>query len=562
MVVEKEVVKALESAGLEDAEKLIEVPPQPELGDLALPCFELAKKDKMSPAQIAEEFSKKIKIPKGGTISRIETKAGYVNFFLNWEKIAESILKQIGKGLKVDSGKRKKIMVEYSQPNPVHPMHIGHSRGTFLGDALAKILEFVNFKVVKANYMNDTGLQVAKLVTAYELWAKGKTPEGKPDLWLWELYVKFHEEAGKDSALEDKARETLRKFELEKDPATLKQWNQIVKWCVEGFEQTYKKLGISFDDYLYENNFRADGKKNVEKLISKGYANKNEEGAVVTDLEKFGLTNTIILRSDGTGLYHTSDLGMTPYKFEKYKLDRAIWVVSSEQNLYFKQLFKMLELLDYKWFENCHHFSFELVRLPEGKMSSREGRAVMLDEVVSKLVQLAYDEINKRNLNLEDSEKRSIAEKVGIGALKYAIVKIEPARMITFDWNRMLSLEGDTGPYLQYAHTRCAGIIKKAGEWKPNFKTEKLMGQEEVLIKLLANFSNIIENAAKDLRPHYICNYAFDLATALDKFYEACPVLKAKNENLKNFRLTLVDSVKTILKIALNLVGIEALEKM
>jgi len=554
-------VKLLETVGIKASEAL-EVPPQPELGDLAFPCFELAKEEKRNPMQIAEEVAKKIKITKDGLISRVEAKAGYINFFFNWERITENILKEIHKGLKVDTGKGKRVMVEYSQPNPVHPMHIGHARGTFLGDALANIFEFTNFKVVRANYMNDTGLQVAKLVAAYEQWAKGKKPDKKPDLWLWELYVKFHEEAEKDASLEEKAREVLRKFELERDPAILKQWNQIVRWCVEGFEQTYKKLGINFDVYLYENNFRAAGKKNVDRLIAAGYAHKNDEGAVVADLEKFGITNTIILRSDGTGLYHTSDLGMTPYKFEKYKLNQAIWVVSTEQNLYFKQLFKMLELLGYSWVENCHHFSFELVRLPEGKMSSREGRAVMLDEVISRLIQLAYDEVNKRNPNLSDREKKVMAEKIGIGALKYAIVKIEPSRMITFDWKRMLSFEGDTGPYLQYAHTRCSGILKKAGKWKPKFKTEKLTEQEKELIKILTRFSETVESARKDLRPHYICNYAYDLATAFDKFYEYCPVLKAENADLKNLRLTLVSSVKNILKTALNLIGIEALEKM
>lgn len=558
-----EAVRILEAAGLKDAEKTIEIPPQPEFGDVASTiCFELAKKEYRNPSIIAKDIMERVRVPEGSLVLKVGSKAGYINFFFNWNKLSEIVLKEIRKGVKIDVGKNEKVMVEYSQPNPVHPMHVGHARSTLLGDSLANIYEFLGFKTIRANYMNDTGLQVAKLVTAYMLWANGKKPEGKPDLWLWEYYVRFHEETLKDPTLEEKARETLRKFEIDRDEKTMKIWNRVVKWCVEGFEKTYRKLGIAFNVYLYESNFRPLGKINVEKLIAAKYAHKNEEGVVVADLSKFGIADTIILRSDGTGLYHTSDLGMTPYKFEKYKLDRAVWVVSTEQNLYFKQLFKMLELLGYVWVKNCHHFSFELVRLPEGKMSSREGRAVMLDEAIKTLVKLAYDEVEKRNKEIKEKEKLKLAEEIGVGALKYAITKIEPNKLITFDWKRMLSFEGDTGPYLQYAHTRCNGILKRAGRWKPSLKPEKITEQEKELIKILARFSETVESAGKDLKPHYICSYAYNLATAFDKFYEVCPVLKAESEDLKNFRLTLVDATKSVLKDALSLIGIQTPEKM
>jgi arginyl-tRNA synthetase len=562
MVAEKEVIKVLENVGLEDVKKYLEVPPQPELGDLAFPCFELAKKEKRNPKEIAEEIAKKIKIPKGSLISKVEAKAGYVNFFLDWEKFSEKFLKKVKKGIKLNLGKGKKVMVEYSQPNPIHPMHIGHARGTFLGDALSNIFDYLGYKTIRANYMNDVGLQVAKLVTAYNLWAKGKKPEGKPDFWLWQYYVKFHEEASKNPQLEEKAREVLRKFEIEKDKEIIKIWNQLVRWCIDGFKQTYKRLGIKFDIYFFENNFRDFGKKIVELALKKNVAFKSSENTIVSNLEKYGIPNFVLLRSDGTGLYQTSDLGLTVHKFEKYKLDKAIWVVSSQQILYFKQLFKVLELLGYSWIKNAHHFYFEHVVLPEGKMSSREGRAVMLDEVINKLVEMAYKEVDKRNPKLSKEQKQKLAEKIGIGALKYAILKIEPENQITFDWKQMLSFEGNTAPYLQYAHTRCLGILKKAGKWKPNFKIEKLTEEEKKLVKILARFAEVVEQAAKDLRPHYICNYAYDLATALDKFYEFCPVLKAENKKLKNFRLTLVDATRIILENSLSLLGIEVPEKM
>jgi arginyl-tRNA synthetase len=563
-MLKNEAIKILESIGVHISEEQLELP-KPELGDVAFPCFELARKEKRGAQEIAEEICNKIKLPKDSLVTKVEAKSGYVNFFFDWKKISEKILKEIlakkenfGKS---KIGKAKKVLIEYSQPNPVHPMHIGHARGTFLGAALANIFDFAGYKTIKANYMNDIGLQVAKLVTAYLLWAKGKKPKGKPDLWLWDFYVKFHEEAAKDPSLEEKARDVLRKFEIEHDKNILKIWNQVVAWCVKGFEETYKNLGIGFDIYFYESKFRDLGKKIVMQAVKKGVAFKSPEGAIIADLEKHGLPSTVILRSDGTGLYFTSDLGLTAHKFEKYKLSKTIWVVSTEQNLWFKQLFKFLELLGYTWVKNCFHFAFELVRLPEGKMSSREGRAIMLDEVVNKLIKMAYDEVNKRNPKISEKAKKEISEKIGIGALKYAIVRIEPAKTITFDLKKMLSFEGNTGPYLQYAHTRCLSILKKAKKWKKRFKVDKLTEQEKRLIKQLANFPEVVKQAAKDLRPHYICDYVYNLATIFSNFYQYCPVLKVEEE-IKNFRLTLVAATAQVLKNSLNLIGIEVPGKM
>ena len=561
-MLKSQVIQILESVGLKDVEETLEAPPADELGDLATTiCFEIAKKEKKNPRKIAEEIVKKIKIPKDSLISKVEAKNGYINFFFNWEKLAEKVLRKILEEEKVDIGKGKRVMVEYSQPNPVHPMHIGHARSTLLGDALANILEFLGFKVIRANYMNDVGLQVAKLVTAYLEWANGKEPEGKPDFWLWQYYVKFHEEAKKRPELEEKAREILRKFEIEKDEEIRSIWKKIVKWCVEGFKQTYERLGIKFDVYFYESECRELGKEIVKKVLERGLAFKTEEGAVVADLEKHKLPNIVILRSDGTGLYITSDLGLTVEKFRRYELEKAIWVVSSEQNLYFKQLFKILELLGFKWVKNCHHFSFELVRLPEGKMSSREGRAIMLDEAIDKLIDLALKEVEKRNPELSEEEKLRIAKKIGIGALKYAITKIEPKSSIIFDWERMLRFQGDTGPYLQYAYTRCKGILKKAEAWEPSFETESLSEEEKKLIKCLMKFEETVKKAGADLKPHLICNYSFELATCFDKFYERCPVLKAE-KNLRNFRLTLVEATRKVLEKSLKLIGIEVTESM
>lgn len=562
-MLEEEVIKVLKQAGVEAFAAELEAPEETKYGDIAYPCFKLARQIGKSPNELAKEIVEKIRIPEKSFLASAEVVGGYVNFFFDWEKLAGKVLqdaleKHYGRAEKI---KKEKIMVEFSQPNPVHPMHIGHARTTFLGESLSNILELRGHKIFRVNYMNNVGLQVAKLVTAYNLWAKGKEPKGKSDFWLWQYYVKFHEEAKSNPKLEEQAHETLKKFEVEKDKVVSKIWRQIIKWCIQGFEETYKNLGINFDEYFFESEFRDAGKKFVEKLLKSGFAHKTEDEAVVADLEKFGIPNTIILRSDGTGLYITSDLGLTTYKFSKYKLNKSIWVVSSQQNLNFKQLFKLLELLGYRWSKNCFHVSFEHVVLPEGKMSSREGRAVMLDEVIEALTKSALKEVRKRNKDLPEEEMKLIAQKIAIGALKYSVVRIEPNDQIVFDWNQMLSFTGNTGPYLQYAHTRCAGILERGGNFPQQFDIDKMSSEEKKLLKQIAIFPQIVFQSAKEMKPHLICNYLYDLATIFNNFYEAVPVLKSEGAT-KNFRLTLVQTTKNVLRIGLSLIGIEAPDKM
>jgi arginyl-tRNA synthetase len=549
----------------ENVEKYIEKTQKDDYGDFTCRIsFFLGKKMKKSPLEIAKEIVQRLK--KNKFIEKVEEKNGYVNFFLNYEVVSSMLFKEVakkGKNFgKSDIGKGKRVMVEFSQPNPVHPMHIGHARTTLLGDALSNILEFNGYKVIRANYMNDVGLQVAKLVTAYELWGEAKKPDDKPDLWLWKYYVRFHDEAKQNKELEEKARGYLRRFELLKDKDVSKLWRRIVDWCIEGFKETYERIGVDFDVYFYESDFRDKGKELVMKALKKGVAFKSDQGTIVADLEKVGMPNFVLLRSDGTGLYQTSDLGLTVYKFEKYKLSKSIWVVSAQQNLYFKQLFKTLELLGYEWVKDCYHLSFEHVVLQEGKMSSREGRAIMLDEVVENLTKLALEEVEKRNPKLPKEKKIKIAEAIGIGALRYNILKIEPNNMITFDWKQMLSFEGNTGPYLQYAYTRCKSILKNVKTQVRNKKTKNLDFYEKKLVKKILEFNEIVEKSCKELKPHYICNYLYSLSTLFSEFYHNCRVLDEKDLEKRNFRISLVASVKTILENSFKLLGIETPELM
>lgn len=559
-MIEKEVLALLNSAGVKVSEQHLEKPPQPEFGDVSFPCFHLAKILRKSPNDIAVDLAEKMTILEDSVVYKAEARSGYVNFFFDYEKFSKIVLKSLGK--KIDIGKKKKVIVEYSQPNPVHPIHIGHARSTFLGDSLANILDFVGYKTIRANYMNDVGLQVAKLVLAYNMWAAGKIPNKKPDLWLWQYYIKFHEEAARDKRLEDEAHSVLRGYEVDKDRNVAKIWNKVVGWCVEGFEETYRRVGVNFDLYFYESKFRSSGKKIVGEALKKGIARKTEDGAVFVDLTKHGLPGTIILRSDDTGLYITSDLGLTAHKFSKYKLDKSIWVVSSQQDLHFQQLFKILELLGYKFHKDCQHFSYESVQLSEGKMSSREGRAVMVDDVIGRLSNLAYAEVSKRNPKMPEPKKKKIAEQIAVGALKYAIVRIEPQNQIIFDWDQILSLEGNTGPYLQYAHTRCLGILRKTKKFSNVTSFPEMNVQEKLLIKKLSEFGSVVQEALRDTKPHLICNYGYDLATAFNSFYQNSPVLQLENVRQKNFRLMLVKVTKETLGIIFKLIGIEAPEKM
>jgi len=560
---EEEIKSLLKKAGIKEIG--LETPPTSDFGDIAFPCFNLAKIEKRNPKEIAEDIAKRIKIPKDSLILKIEAKVGYVNFFYNYEKLSGIVLKEIIKEKekfgKPEKTERKRIMVEFSQPNTVHGMHIGHGRTTLLGESLARILKFYGHDVIKANYPGDIGLQVAKVCTAYLHWGKGKKPDKKPDLWLWDFYTKYHEEAEKHPELDEEAREFLKKWESG-DKKTITVWKMLRDLCVEGFKQTYKRLNVTFDVWFWESEVSDLGKTVVEEALKKKVAIKDDTGAIIVPLEKYGLPDKVMLRADETGVYFTRDLGLATSNFKKFKLDSRIYVVAAQQSLYFKQLFKTLELLGFKWAKNLHHLVYEMVNLPEGKMSSRLGRVVKLDEFIDEIVDLAAKEVEKRNPKLDEKSKKKIAESVGLGALKFALLKIEPGSVIIFNKEDVVQFQGDTGPYLQYACTRCAGILRKAGKWKPNFKAENLSEEEKVLANTLMRFPDVIEQSVRDFKPHYICNYAYELATAFDKFYEANPVLKAESKDKKNFRLALVQATEIVLKNSLGLLGIEALEKM
>ena len=510
-------------------------------------CFVEGKKKGISPRELALKKLKKIEIP--SEFEKVEERNGYLNFYFNYEKIGKEILL---KNFENKPKTKKRIMVEFSNPNPCKAMHIGHARTTFLGDSISRILKFQGNEIIRANYYNDLGKQVAKMVFAMQ---KYKIENKKKiDHELADIYAKLHKEIDEET-LNKKSQEIL--YELENKTGKFEsEWKFVVQNAIKGFEETYKNLGIKFDVCFYENEFKEEGKKIALKLLKKGFAFKHEN-SIVINLEKYGIPNTVLVRSDGTTLYLTSDLALTIYKFEKFNLASSIWVVGSEQNLHFRQLFKILELLGYKWITNCKHISYGIVTLRGSKMSSRSGEYILIDDLIDEVVEKGIEEVKKRNPDLSEREIKKIAKKIGIGALKYDILKTDRDRNEEFNPNKAIKFEGNTGPYIQYTVVRCNSILKNIKE--KDLEIGKINKFEKELLKKFLEFSTVIEKSSEKLKPNLICNYAFELATIFSKFYENCKVIGSENES---FRAKLVKKTKEILEICLDLLGIEIPEKM
>lgn len=562
MSAKKEVVKVLESLGIKGAENFLEVPARPEFGDLAFACFEFAKVEKKNPNEIAQGMVKKIKLPKGSFISKVEARGGYVNFFFDYAKVSGVILKEIlakkEKYGQSDMGKGKRILVEFAHPNTHKGLHIGHFRNICLGESLCKLLEFTNHKVFRANYQGDVGPHIAKALWAFINLHGCKLPKEKENSkaeWLGELYAETEKRIEDEKVASEVAEINKKLYEGDKEIEKL--WKETRKWSLDYFGEIYKELGTKFDRFYFESEVGEKGLKISEEIAKKGIA-KESDGAIIVDLEKYGLGIFVLVSKDKTPLYPAKDLELAELQFKEFKFDRCIHVVSTEQNLYFKQLFKTLELMKSPVADKKYHLSYELVTLKEGKMASRLGNVILYRKLRDEVIEKVLEEMKDREM--EDKEK--IAKSVGIGAMKYAMLKVSPEKVIFFDREEALKLEGNTGPYLQYAFTRCSGILRKSKKWKAVYKIKELNEHEAVLVKTLSRFSQMIEQSSNELKPNHICNYVYELATAFNNFYEKCSVIKADSEQLRNFRLTLVEATGTVLKIALNLIGIETLEKM
>jgi len=572
-----EVIKTMANSIRVAPEKIdaaLEKPPESTGAELALPCYSFAKERGKSPVEAANNIVKSIK--KSRLVARAQAFGPYINFYADWNLMNTIVLEMI---LSEDESygcrkqnKPEKIMVEYSSPNTNKPLHLGHLRNDALGMALSNILESVGYRVTKAILYSNRGMGISKCMLAYDNWGRGRKPgKKKPDQFVGDFYTMF--EKRKSKGLEKKLQETLRKWE-EGDSKTRTLWKMMDSWVIDGFKQTYKAFGSEFDVEFRESDFYDKAGPIIKRGLKKKVFFRDYDGAIVADLEKQKLGKKVILRPDGTSVYITNDLTLTPHKFEKFNIDRSVWVVGSEQDLYFQQLFKILELLGYSWARPekgmCMHYSYGLVYLPEGKMKSREGDVVDADEIMDEMAGLAKKEILKREKGIRKKELEKRARAIGIGALKYFLLKMDHRKNIHFKPKESVSFEGDTGPYIQYSHARACSILRKAGRASsgPNFDAKRLKHEKEkVLIQKLMEFPETVEKAAKYLKPNYIANYAHGLATYFNDFYEAVPVVKGDSvqrghREIRKARLALVKAAAITLRNALALLGIEAPERM
>ncbi|MBT4651405.1 arginine--tRNA ligase [Candidatus Woesearchaeota archaeon] len=537
---------------------LISIPPDPKLGDYAFPCFKLNK----NPKAAAEKLKQKISLPK--FLQKIETVGPYLNFYLNQTTIAKETLTKIQKE-KQDYGKgteKSKIVIEYCGPNTNKPLHLGHVRNMALGNSVYKILNFSGNKVHPVNIINDRGIHICQSMIAYRKWGKNKQPNKKGDHFVGDYYVLFSKKAKEDEKLKLEAQETLLKWER-KDKATLELWKKMNHWVLEGFKETYKRFGISFEKEYFESKYYHKGKDIVLEGFKKKIFEKDETEAIYANLEAFNLPNKVLLRGDETSVYITQDLYLAHQRYQDFKFNKLLYVVASEQRTHFKQLFKILELLKKPYAKNLHHLSYGLVNLPSGRMKSREGTVVDADDIMDETSQLAEKEITKRHKNLNKKETKKRAEIISLGAIKFFMLKNDPTRDIVFNPEESLSFEGETGPYLQYTHARACSILRKAKNTpysKVKFDQLKL-AEELAVIKLLYNFPQIINKASHTYKPSLIAQYLISLAQAFNEFYHKCPVISERDEQMKA-RLLLVDSVKQVLQNGLDLLGIQAPEEM
>lgn len=554
---EEEIKKILKKiTGLKEI--VLEIPPDDSLGDYSFPCFGLAKQQKRNPTEIASELKNKIK--KTNSIEKIEIKGPYLNFFVNKQELAgitiRTILKQKEKyGSAKDN---KKIVIESPGPNTNKPLHLGHLRNMALGLSLSKIYKKRGNKVINVDIINDRGIHICKSMLAYKKFGNNKKPNKKPDHFVGDFYILFNKKESKE--LEEEAINLLRKWE-NKDKEAIKLWKKMNSWAIKGINETYKKFGIKIDNTFFESHYYIKGKDIALEGLRKGIFEKDNNGAIIVNLEKEGLGKKVLLREDGTSVYITQDIYLAIKRYQDFKMDKMIYIVASEQIHHFKVLFAILKILGYSFAKDYYHLPYGMIYLPEGKMKSREGKIVDADNLIRDVTGLTRKEIVKRDEKISRKELEKRAEIIGLGAIKFFILNYDPLKDFVYHPEESLSFEGETGPYIQYAHARISSVLRKTKKIN-KVGVKGLTTTEEIrLIKLLSDYPRKIQEAATQYKPSIISNYLFDLAQSFNTFYSKYPILKSE-ENKKIARLNLISCIKIVLKDGLGLLGIEAPERM
>lgn len=541
---------------------LLEIPPSFEMGDYSFPCFFLSKQLKQSPKQIALELRAKIGEP-SLDFEDIQIAGAYINFFVDRKLLAinliKKILKQKDKFGKLKQEKSIKTMVEFSSPNTNKPLHIGHLRNISIGESISRISEFAGEKIIRTSLNNDRGIHICKSMAAYLKYGKNSKPSEKikSDHFVGKYYALFNKRAKTNEQLDILSHRLLQKWE-QGDKDVIKLWEKMNKWAFDGQKKTYEKLGIKFDKEYYESKLYAKGKDIILKGLKDKIFEKRKDGAVIINLNKENLGEKILLRIDKTSVYITQDLYLAKLKFKEFKLDKSLYVTGNEQDYHFKVLFSILKRLGFKQ-EGLKHISYGMIKLPEGKIKSREGiKGLSADEILDKVQILVKKELNSRDkLSKRELEKRSL--KIALSAIKYSLLKIDIKKNTIFNPKKSISFEGDTGPYIQYSYARASSILRKIKTKKKTFILKNFEPKEIELVKKLSQFPEIVLDAYKNLNPSLIANYSYQLAQIFNEFYHMCPVINSEQES---FRISLVESFRYVLKNSLNLLGIETLEEM
>ena len=567
-------------------------------GHLTLVVFPFLKMSKKGPEQTAQEIGEYLKA-NDPAVAAFNVIKGFLNLTIasaTWIELLNEIQADEQYGLVQVTDASPLVMIEYSSPNTNKPLHLGHVRNNLLGNALANIVAANGNKVVKTNIVNDRGIHICKSMLAWKKYGNGETPETsgkKGDHLVGDYYVSFDKhykaevkelmakftaqgmnddeakaKAEAESPLMQEAREMLVKWEAG-DPEVRGLWEMMNNWVYAGFDETYKKMGVSFDKIYYESNTYLEGKEKVMEGLEKGFFYKKEDGSVWADLTAEGLDHKLLLRGDGTSVYMTQDIGTAKLRFADYPINKMIYVVGNEQNYHFQVLSILLDKLGFEWGKSLVHFSYGMVELPEGKMKSREGTVVDADDLMAEMIDTAKETSNELGKldGLTKEEADNIARIVGLGALKYFILKVDARKNMTFNPKESIDFNGNTGPFIQYTYARIQSVLRKAKEAGIEIPAQlpagiELSEKEEGLIQMVADFAAIVKQAGEDYSPSIIANYTYDLVKEYNQFYHDFSILREENEAVKVFRLALSENVAKVVRLGMGLLGIEVPDRM
>lgn len=586
-VIKKGVADALQVLyGLEtDPETVALDPTRKEFeGDVTLVVFPYLKASRKAPQVTAEEIGQWLKdnVP---AVEKYNVVKGFLNIVISqhyWLDVFQAIASDPEFGLVKADGNSPLVMVEYSSPNTNKPLHLGHVRNNLLGYSLSEILKANGNKVIKTNIVNDRGIHICKSMLAWLKWGNGVTPESagkKGDHLIGDFYVAFdkhyreeikeltaqgmsEDEAKEKSPLMQEAREMLVRWE-QNDPEVRKLWETMNEWVYAGFDETYKRLGVDFDKIYYESQTYLEGKELVLRGLEEGKMYRKEDGSVWADLTDEGLDQKLLLRSDGTSVYMTQDIGTAKLRFKDYPIDKMVYVVGNEQNYHFQVLAILLDRLGFKWGKDLKHFSYGMVELPEGKMKSREGTVVDADDLIETMVNDAAEMAADRLAEMPEEEAKDVARKVGLGALKYFLLKVDPRKNMMFNPKESIDFNGDTGPFIQYTYARIRSVLRKAAEAGYGQGELAVPNKKEVeLIQKIADFCNVVADAGRKYSPAVIAKYCFELAKEYNQFYHDFSILKEEDASKRNLRLKLSEVTARTLKTGLALLGMEVPERM